>query len=149
MFPKVDMEKIERDRKALKQSSSSYKTSAIPKKVIDFNYKLAVNRMIRNNPKREHPTRRDYVISKIQHNISFFNHPNGDSKCFETLLVGQPSFDDSQFTADTMLDGLSSAAKPHLATLNKNKGYSLEQSMDETKVGDTSRKSPAYKITDG
>lgn len=82
------MDKIERDRKALKASSSSYKTSAIPKKVIDFNYNLAMNRMIRNNPKRDHPTRRDYVISKIQHNISNYNQPNGDSKQFETLLVG-------------------------------------------------------------
>jgi hypothetical protein len=78
----------------LKKNSDSYKTTAIPKMVIEYNYQLAMERMIRKNPQREHPTRRDYILKKIQHNISHFNLPDGDSKKFETLLVGASSVDD-------------------------------------------------------
>lgn len=78
----------------LKKESSGYKTTAIPKKVIEFNYQMAMQRLIRKNPKKEHPTRRDYILKKIQHNISYFNQPDGDSKKFETLLVGASSMDE-------------------------------------------------------
>jgi hypothetical protein len=62
IFPKIDVEKMHQEQLALKQNSAGYKTTAIPKKVIDFNYKMALQRMIRHNPKREHPTRREFIL---------------------------------------------------------------------------------------
>lgn len=67
------------------------KVTALPKRTNDFNYQLAVQRLLHHNKKRDHPTRRDYVIDKIQSNIKLFNDPNGDSRKLDTLLVGYQS----------------------------------------------------------
>jgi len=42
------------------------------------------------NRKIEHPTRRDYVLEKIQNNINVFNDPSGDGK-LEIALAGTQS----------------------------------------------------------
>ena len=61
----VDIDKINRENKEMKAQFSAYSTCAIPKKVTDFNYQMAVQRLLRHNKKKEHPTRRDYVHYKI------------------------------------------------------------------------------------
>lgn len=72
------------------QQFAAYQTTAIPKKVTELNYQLAVQRLLHPNRKKEHPTRRDYVLEKIQNNITIFNDPNGDAK-LDIALTGQQS----------------------------------------------------------
>lgn len=72
------------------QQYTSHQTTAIPKKVTDLHYQLAVQRLLHPNRKTEHPTRRDYVLEKIQNNINVFNDPSGDAK-LEIALAGTQS----------------------------------------------------------
>lgn len=52
---------------------------------------MAIQRLLRHNKKKEHPTRRDYVMEKIKNNISHYNDPSGDTTHFESMLLGLPS----------------------------------------------------------
>lgn len=120
MLPRIDVERIQEEQRQLKKNSQDYKTTAIPKKVIEYNYQMAMQRMIRKNPKKEHPTRRDYIQKKIQHNISYFNNPEGDGKKFETLLVGASSVDDLLNTGSRISGGNSFMENSVTKTLNLN-----------------------------
>lgn len=86
----VDLEQMRIKNSVMLQQFTSYQTTAIPKKVTDLHYQLAVQRLLHPNRKIEHPTRRDYVLEKIQNNINVFNDPSGDGK-LEIALAGTQS----------------------------------------------------------
>ena len=86
----VDIVQMRIKNSAMMQQFASYQTTAIPKKVTDLHYQLAVQRLLHPNRKIEHPTRRDYVLEKIQNNINVFNDPSGDGK-LDIALAGTQS----------------------------------------------------------
>lgn len=90
MKESYDVEEMKVRNQAKMQEFTAYQTTAIPKKVTELNYQMAVQRLLHPNRRKEHPTRRDYVIEKIQNNITIFNDPNGDAK-LDIALTGQQS----------------------------------------------------------